>query len=227
MISTNQIQRSEMVSDRIFRPDPAQGLSAEWDDPMGLNAPHDSLRDRHHRLRVMLENDPEAHPRAHNALVRRAYRVAQYHGLGTSESIADAEQDLRWFASAQSLPADTALVLIFEDQSLRNDCDIEHQFWSQMMGMYARDAAHHCWQPDFQQDPNETEHAFCINGTLLDLTFLHPCALHARRRFDTPTLIAFRHQHITPESLRFRARATQRQLDAPRDAAPQPVGTYA
>ncbi len=227
MISAYQMKRPEMVSDRIFRPEPIRGLSAEWDDPIGLNEPHGSLIDRHHRLRALLESDPESHPRAHSALARGAYRLAQYHGLGTSESIADAEQDLRWFASAQSLQADTALILIFEDQSLRNDCDIEHQFWSQMMGMYARDAAHHCWQPDFHRDPNEAEHTFCISGTLLDLTFLHPCAQHARRRFDTPTLIAFRHQHRTPETLRFRARATHRQLTAPRDAKPQPVGTYA
>lgn len=211
MISPHRtpLDQTLMASDRIFRPEPPRGLCAEWDDPLGFNDPIGLLREHHHRFRLLLESTPDVHPRAHSSIARGLYRVALYHGLGTSESITDAEQDLRWFATAPTLPHDTALILMFDDPSLRNGGEIEHQFWSQMMGMYARDTLHHRWLPNTHDDPAERDHSLSIDGVSLDLSFFQPWADRADRRFETPMLIIFKQRPKVSDALLRRARVLQ------------------
>jgi len=191
MIPIHQSREHIIVSDRVFRPDSVRGLSADWDDPIGANAPNPILLEHHHKLRVLLESSPHRCIPASDALRRRSYRVALYHGLGTSESIEDNEQDLRWFAHASTQCGTDAFFAFFEDVSIRDTKELEHQLWSQMLGMCSKNAAQHHWYPGRCSHTNHNEHIFTINNRDLSMVFMHPFADDPEHQFQTPTLMLF------------------------------------
>jgi len=191
MISVNQPRESLLVSDRVFRPDSVRGLSADWDDPIGANAPNPILLEHHHKLRVLLESSPHRCIPASDALRRRSYRVALYHGLGTSESIEDNEQDLRWFAQASSHTGTDAFFVFFEDDSICDTKELEHQLWSQMLGMCSKNPAQHHWYPGRCSHTNHNDHIFTMNNHDLSMVFMHPFAEDPDHQFETPTMMFF------------------------------------
>lgn len=194
-----------LASDRIFGPHLGHGLSPQWDDPCGLNPPQDKLLSWHRRLHMQLSSDHDRCAPWFDVLRARSYRVAQYQGLGTGSAIEDVEQDLRWFTSEANRHTLDGFIAFFDDETLQNRNEVEHQFWSQMMGMFARDPDRHHWQPDLSSDPDNPDHAFCINGSMLDLIFLHPHDEEPSRRFITPTLMLLRRPLAQPESWARRA----------------------
>lgn len=208
MISIHQSREHIVVSDRVFRPDPIEGLSAEWEDPMGINAASDTLREHHHAFRVFIESTPNAPHRIRDIIQRGTYRTALYHGLGSSESIEDAELDLRWFTHASSFTGTDGYIAFFEDESLNDLDDVEHQLWSQMLGMCAKDTNAHHWYPDLRSSAHEDDQTLTINGRAFDMVFLHPHADDPSLRFSTPALI------LTPR----RAPELSRTRDRARDA---------
>lgn len=205
MISIHQSREHIVVSDRIFRPDPVHGLVAEWEDPMGTNSPSDTLREHHHALRVFIESTPDAPHRVRDLILRGVYRTALYHGLGSTESIEDAELDLRWFTHASSFRGTEGFIAFFDDESLHDLDDVEHQLWSQMLGMCAKDTNAHHWYPDLRSSAHEDDQTLTINGRVHDMIFLHPHAEDPAFRFATPALILTPRR--VPERINTRDRA--------------------
>ena len=191
MISYRIDQQNLMVSDRVFRPDSPSRLSAEWPDPLGYNAPADELRCMHRELLGFVRANRPFGGSLLRAMEHDRYRIAEYFGLGTSESIEDMTMDLRWFAQQPGGLASehTSFIAIFDDVTIRDEDDFEHQLWSQIIGMINIDSMTHAMTPSNDESPEDEHAQFGIGGHEFRVMGLHPFASDPHRRFAYPTLI--------------------------------------
>ena len=212
MISYKHSCAPTVVSDRIFRPTDTGNLIAEWGDPSGVNTPSDSIIDQHSALRALIARDRTHHLTASDAIQARTYRVAAYQGLGSSESVEDTAQDLRWFAEqADSIhPTHAVLFAFFDDPTISDQRDFEHQLWSQLIGMHNIDTRNRGWAPSVKCDPDDEDLSFSIAGQAFDIIGLHPHADEPSRRFEIPTLIFTPQVTAISDGLRTRIRTTHR-----------------
>ena len=191
MISYRIDDEALIASDRVFRPEHPRTLSAEWPDPLGLNQPASELRGMHEQLIDFVRSNAPARKKLLRAMDAQSYRIAEYFGLGTSESIEDMTQDLQWFAqNADGIASPNAsFIAIFDDVSIRDEDDFEHQLWSQLIGMLNFDNKAHGWCPGTHFSPNHADVRFGIAGHEFSVIGLHPHASEPARRFAYPTLV--------------------------------------
>lgn len=194
MISYRIDQQNLMVSDRVFRPDSPSRLSAEWPDPLGYNAPADELRCMHRELLGFVRANQPFGGSLLRAMEHDRYRIAEYFGLGTSESIEDMTMDLRWFAQQPGgLGSEhTSFIAIFDDVTIRDEDDFEHQLWSQIIGMLNIDSMANSMTAFTDATPDDEQTLLGIGGHDFRVMTLHPYASEATHRFAYPTLVLSR-----------------------------------
>ena len=194
MISYRIDQQNLMVSDRVFRPENPSRLSAEWPDPLGYNQPAEALRCMHRELLGFVREHRPTGGLLLNAMESKRYRIAEYFGLGTSESIEDMTMDLLWFAQqAESIASSRAtFIAIFDDVSICDEDDFEHQLWSQIIGMLNIDSMANAMTAFTEATPDDEQTLLGIGGHDFRVVTLHPYASESRHRFAYPTLVLSR-----------------------------------
>lgn len=199
MISYGIHQQNLMVSDRVFRPVNPSRLSAEWPDPLGFNEPAEELRSMHLQLLGFVRTHRPTGGSLLDAMESKRYRIAEYFGLGTSESIEDMTMDLRWFAQRTDGTPSThqTFLAIFDDVTIRDEDDFEHQLWSQIIGMLNIDSMANAMTAFTDATPDDEQTLLGIGGHDFRVVTLHPYASESRHRFAYPTLVLSRSPELS------------------------------